>query len=185
MILVDNFIDGDLLEGFNNPQLWYGQVLKYRWYDKGEPINHFEVFIKHAAEWLQIFDKHEGFEYWVLCNRENDATDWHIDTDELHKEDRPSNSTIFYGYPHNMWGGMLEFACEASKSEVERFAPTFNRLIFNSDPEREHRVTRVWTGERMSLIFSGWDTKPKLFADKDEVTWAEIKEKLNDASNTY
>ena len=185
MLLIDNFVDGELLEGFNQPQLWFAQQEKYSWYDKGEPTNHYEKFIQYAAKWLNIFDKHEGFEYWVICNTKDDAVDWHIDVDELHKQDLPANSTIYYGFPHSMWGGMLEFACEPSRSEVERFAPTFNRLIFNPEPEREHRVTRLWSGDRMSLVFSGWDTKPKLFANSNVVTVAEVKEKLNDASNTY
>ena len=179
MILIDNFLNDELLKDLNDIDIYKSNAGIYSWYDKKEPSNPIETFIEYAAKWLNIWDNAEGFEYWTTFSSNNSHVDWHIDCDEAYKESIPQNSTIFYGYPHEFLGGMLEFDYDGTASIVERFAPLYNRLVFNPEPEKKHRVTRVFNGERVSLIFSGWKEKPKLFKEINKANQEYVLSILN------
>lgn len=189
MILIDNFLTEESLQQLNDWDLWVDMTGKYSWYDKGEPKNIWESFIHYTANRLDVFDNVEGFEYWGNANVIEGLDDmrglrWHTDKDETTDALHCDYSVIFYGYPHKMWGGMLEFAVEETLSEVERFAPRYNRIVYNDEADRMHRVSRVWAGNRASFVFSGWSEKPPLFKDKDVVSIDEVNGTYNGYDGT-
>lgn len=179
MILIDDFLDKESIEQLNDWDLWLSLDRQFRWYDKSEPTNLWESFIEYAANRLDIFDKYAGFEYWnnvldVNSVQIGNSTGWHVDKDESTDEICPDCSVIFYGYPNECWGGMLEFELEPTLSEVERFAPRYNRIIYNEETDRKHRVTPTWIGKRTSFVFSGWFEKPPLFEDANVVNFKDV-----------
>lgn len=176
MIIIDDFLDNDSVEQFNNKNLWLntsGKGTTYYWYDKSEPKNEFESFIEYASKRLDIFDDVIGFEWWIVCETipvdkfEGGCYTWHQDRDETTENTLSEWACTYYGYPHELWGGFAEYEVEETLSDVERFAPFYNRLIFNDKPGRWHRVSRVWKGERFALSFAGWKTKPNIFKDSN------------------
>ncbi len=182
MILIDYFLDKDALKPLNDRQLWIDSHGAFRWFDKSEPKNVWETFIENATKRLEIYDDVVGFEWWVVaCVINPDTFDskdgvysWHQDVDETTDDLLPEWSCTYYGYPHCLWGGFSEYQVEESRTEVERFAPFYNRLIFNETPGRYHRVSRVWKGERYALAFAGWKEKPPLFKDNDMHRYEDI-----------
>lgn len=179
VILIDDFLDKESIEQLNDWDLWLSLNGKYSWYDKSQPTNLWESFIEYTANRLDIFEKYVGFEYWgtaveVKNLQQGNSIIWHIDKDETTEDLCADCSVIFYGYPNECWGGILEFEIEPSLSEVERFAPRYNRIIYNNQTDRKHRVTPTWIGKRTSFVFSGWFEKPPIFKDSNVVYTEDI-----------
>ncbi len=180
MIVVDDFLDKDLIKTLQDLAVWDHVIDNYSWYQYSkEPSNIWEQIIAIAVTNLNLPEP-LGFEYW--CNKlsENQFLPWHQDKDEraagLKQEIIPSEySCVYYGYSSEFWGGMLEIPVEDTKAEVERIAPRFNRLVV-MPKHLEHRVTRVWKGHRLAFSFGAWTTKPWLFEESDIVESNKVRE---------
>jgi hypothetical protein len=182
MIAVDNFIEDEVLEKIKDRSVWNHVIDYYTWYDcSHEPSNIWEELIDEAVKRLSL-SKPLGFEYWANEIGEEDFLPWHYDKDEkengLNKNIVTSDySCVFYGFPSKFWGGMLEIPVEDSRSEVERIAPKYNRIVM-MPKDLEHRVTKVWTGNRLAFSFGAWNKKPWLFSESDKVESKKVREWL-------
>lgn len=161
MIIIDNFLDGSLLEEIRQDNLWEDN-LPYTWSNYGSsPTN---VYTKVANYiWYEkfVYDKEfDGYEYWtqVIDNR---GIDWHYDKDEhLFWEQKvlscPKLGSIYYAHSEPVSGGFLEIERD---SGIERIEPVPNRLIiFNS--AKRHRVEKSSGNIRRSLLTNIWTKKP-------------------------
>lgn len=182
MIIVDNFLDDTKLNIVDQDDQWDHVIKYYTWYDCSKPpSNVWENLIEEVVVRLGL-DRPLGFEYWANKLSNEEDLPWHVDKDETQngKYNRivPSDySCVFYGRSTKFWGGMLEVPVEDTKSEVERIAPKYNRIVM-MPKNLEHRVTKVWTGDRYAFSFGAWNEKPELFEKSDLVEANELRELL-------
>jgi hypothetical protein len=180
MIVVDNFIEDEILQELANRSVWDYVVNHYTWYDCSQkPSNIWEELINEAMKRLSLPEP-LGFEYWANDLSEGEGLPWHHDKDEkesgLNKKIVTSEySCVFYGFPSKFWGGMLEIPVEDTRSEVERIAPKYNRIVM-MPKDLEHRVTKIWTGNRLAFSFGAWNKKPWLFSDSDKIETSKLQE---------
>lgn len=169
MIIIDNFLEGSLLEEIRQDHLWNGN-LSSKWIDKNSPavdtytkVGNYIWYDKIVADYY-----HVGYEYWtqVISNR---SLDRHYDKDEYLYETQkiiknPIVGSIYYahedpipGEEEPVIGGYLEIL--DSRGEIERIKPVSNRLII-FDTKLLHGVTEATGTTRRSLLTNIWETKP-------------------------
>ena len=182
MIIQNDFLpyDSSLLERLNNPEIWFCLAHEetkedYRWWTgKTQPKNIWEELIQ--TMWGHIDpSKIAGFEYWANICCKDSGLDWHQDKDEkLHDEQditvSPSTSTVYYGFPHVVEGGLLEIARHGETDETltERVHPEFNRIII-FDPSRWHRVTPIKSGTRFGFQVNIWKEEPSFVSQDTQI----------------
>lgn len=176
MIIQDDFCpDPRALKFLSSQHEWEAMIGKFHWWDgwwNAKARNNWEYIIKMLWSSREIELQIAGFEYW--CNildagEKVNYLGWHRDKDEVLQAETgkvvcPAMATVFYGFPHQVEGGFLEISCEDTLTEVERIAPTFNRLII-FDASKHHRVTKLYQGKRYSLQVNLWQEKPRTFAE--------------------
>ena len=163
MIVIDNFLPDELLEG-----LMVSSTMRatknngYRWWDGVTKENKVHEIIAYCRDYFEVQGVC-GFEWWYNAI-EGVANQWHFDRDEERYEKgehMPAEwSCTLYPFPHTIWGGFLEVECgDETRTEVERIAPRFNRCVV-LDKCVWHRVSRVWSGQRHSLTINGYIDPP-------------------------
>ena len=180
MYLHDDYCpDQKVLDWLRAEERWRTMTGKFHWWDgwwQAEAKNNWEYIIKMIWQSQGVESTIAGFEYW--CNI-LDATSgqnylgWHRDKDERLKAESgrlitPMIGTVFYGYPHKIDGGYLEIAQDPSLSEVERISAQYNRIVI-FDVAKQHRVSKVYRGQRFSMQINLWKKKPETFRDANIV----------------
>tara|TARA_R100001015_G_C4615472_1_gene171463 strand:+ start:704 stop:1264 length:561 start_codon:yes stop_codon:yes gene_type:complete len=173
MYLKDNFLDSDseILKELNDMEVWKKLDNRQppnlsRWWDgTGKIDNVWKKLINHI--WGDL-DKNtfKCFEYWVNILDPHYPLYWHQDKNEFlyiktGEVVCPRTSTVFYGYPHKLQGGLLEINLENKRDNLitERIEPRYNRLVvFN--PSRWHRVMPVLNGSRYGFQVNIWNEPP-------------------------
>lgn len=172
MYLKDNFLEADseLLKDLKNKQPWedLGDLpTSCLWDGTGEVDNIWKKLI--LKMWEPLFKSKDFgcFEYWVNITSADNPLGWHQDKDEIEyaksgKTICPSTSTVFYGHPHKITGGLLEIqeATESRHPETERILPIYNRIVVFK-PSRFHRVSPITEGVRYGFQVNIWDSIPE------------------------
>lgn len=181
MIIQDDFCpDPKALDFLSQHNVWEPMLGKFHWWSgwwKEAPRNNWEAVIQNIWKNRGVEQQIAGFEYWcniLSADSETDHLGWHRDKDEALKAAQgktvcPAMGTVFYGFPHKIEGGFLELACDDTFNDVERIAPIYNRLVI-FDASRQHRVTRVYRGQRYGLQINLWVEKPMTFAHGETST---------------
>lgn len=161
MIILDDYLSGELLEKIRDDSLWIDNVPS-RWLDyNSKPVNTYTELANRIWYTTIRYNKpFVGYEYWtqVVSNRD---LGWHQDKDEHYYNTTgsiktPSMGSIYYAHEESVTGGFLEIK---RGDEVERIQPVPNRLII-FDSSAFHRVTHTSTGVRKSLLVNIWEEKP-------------------------
>lgn len=108
-------------------------------------------------------DSIAGVEYWcsVLKHDENNKV-W-----EFTQQPRPLMSALYFGYPHQVKGGLLQILPLDQEDQpddpnhplLESFQPQYNRLILYN-VSQWHRTTPVQAGARFAFGVNLWKEKP-------------------------
>ena len=178
MIIFDDFLPNSNLRLSLTKESFWDQLklgLLMTWCDRNkDPSNPFEQ-LSHLVwnEVVGIKQNIDGWEYWAhyLTADARQGLDFHYDTDLKHgvsvEEEEvlikngeirtADNAFIYYAHRDTPKGGFLEL--KTNDNEIERIEPVFNRLvIFN--PKRQHKVTKVTSGVRRSILSNLWHERP-------------------------
>lgn len=160
MLVLDNFLSPDALAKLNDRALWQTLASKETNYCTSCRSN-----LEHPWERLtneistRVFPG-EGsrLEYWANVLISGEDLDWHKDKDETLYEKTgsivcPQAGAVFYGYPHEVLGGLLQVKHNAI--ETETLLPIYNRLIL-FDISKDHRVSPVVAGTRYGFQVNLW-----------------------------
>ena len=162
MIIIDNYLSGELLNKIRNDDLWEDN-LPSKWLDSySKPVDVYSLLAnKIWYETVNLNTSFAGYEYWTQVVNNRDVP-WHQDKDEHHygltrEVKTPFIGSIYYAHSHPVEGGFLEI--ERGNDELERIQPVPNRLVI-FDSSSFHRVAPTTKGTRRSLLVNIWLQKP-------------------------
>ena len=179
MIIFDDFLpNSNLRLDLTKDSFWAKMIngLQMTWCDRNkDPSNPIEELSKIVwNEVVGIKQNIDGWEYWAhhLTADGHQELDFHYDTDLMNGVSKDEeeiliqkgeirtadNAFIYYAHRSLPDGGYLEI--KNRNDEVERIEPVPNRLIV-FDPKEQHRVTKVTSGARYSLLSNLWHERPK------------------------
>lgn len=158
MIVVDNFLNQQDFEVFNEASKWEAGH-KNTWVDRMQPKTlYFEWLSDMLWNWYGMPNSAVGFEYWTNVLNQNHKLTWHVDKDEALATEKivktPLFGCVLYGQHEDLSGGNLEIGI--NQTEVIRPAP--NRVIF-FDASVPHRVSEIETGTRRTFATNLWEYK--------------------------
>ena len=176
MLVIDNFLEKNILAYLNNKPLWdkldsvettmydpqkyvFGVREHNVWEDLAD-IVYEQVFCRETPN--EQYSNNLSLEYWCNILNPGNELDWHQDKDEKRYEKNPLDivcpkaGAVIYAYPHTVNGGYLEIEHMSTHSiEVERIEPVYNRLVL-FDVSKEHRVSKIWSGDRYGFQVNLW-----------------------------
>ena len=163
MIIVDNFLNQQDFEVFNEASKWeLGH--ENTWVDRMQVKTlYFEWLSDMLWNWYGMPNSAVGFEYWTNILEKKHRLDWHVDKDENLAKKRVVKTPLFgcvlYGDHEDLSGGNLEIGGLFGESEVIRPVP--NRVVF-FDASVPHRVSDIKTGVRRTFATNLWEYKIQL-----------------------
>ena len=161
MIIIDDYLSGELLNKIRNDDLW-DDNLPSKWLDyNSEPVDAYTQVANRIWYSTMKYNKpFAGYEYWTQVVNSRQIS-WHVDKDEhLYATKKivktPPIGSIYYAHENPVTGGFLEIR---RGDELERIEPVPNRLII-FDSYTFHRVSHTSIGTRRSLLVNIWEEKP-------------------------
>ena len=157
LMIVDNFVKLEsFLAKLKEHEEFAGADGWWEGWWKVKPRNVWEELIQGIWSNYPDIENIKGFEWWTNAHT-GKGLGWHMDKDEVLAEEAkyvfPEHGSIYYPYPHQIQGGMLQV--EYDEDQQESIAPVHNRLVmFN--PSRLHRVTKVYSGTRHAFVCNIW-----------------------------
>ena len=165
MIVIDNFVSEEyILKEFTKKSTW--NTLKNSSYQEWNGMDYIENTILGDFIWKvknKFWEEYtwSHFEYWDNQITEQKELKWHVDRNEAKYRETaevllPLAGAVWYGYPHDVWGGYLEIQNESKyPTDIERIQPVYNRLVV-FDVSKLHRVSPVFKGTRYGLQINLW-----------------------------
>ena len=133
---------------------WCPQTDSFKWvYDKLQNM----IFEANEMMWkMNITHMREEIQYTEYYDNNSGGYEWHMDCGKGIQNQRKISVTVQLSDPDEYEGGNLQFLADDGKSY---FAPRKRGTIVLFDSRAQHRVQKVKSGVRKSIV--GWCVGPR------------------------